>query len=146
MMTPLSVAGKINAVANGGILTAPTLVRGFIDEKGEFIGKPSASLPKPALCPDVADKLRDILTEAVDEGTGRPAAPYGLPGLVGGKTATAETGQRAQDGRRISQAWFAGFYPADAPRYSIVVFAEDAQSGGRSAAPVFRKIVEMITD
>ena len=42
------------------------------------------------------------------------------------------------------QAWYAGIFPADKPKYSIIVFAEDAKGGGESCGPVFKKIAQEI--
>ncbi|MGE5629735.1 MAG: penicillin-binding transpeptidase domain-containing protein, partial [Caulobacteraceae bacterium] len=55
-------------------------------------------------------------------------------GGAGGKTGSAETGTD------VVHAWFAGYFPAKNPRYSIAVFAENGKYGGKVAAPVFAEI------
>ena len=67
-------------------------------------------------------------------GTGTEAVT-GYYGGAGGKTGSAETGSPD-----VVHAWFAGYFPAAEPRYSVAVFAEDGRLGGRSAAPVFAEI------
>ena len=42
------------------------------------------------------------------------------------------------------QAWYAGYYPADNPKYVIVVLAEDGEGGGSSCGPVFQQIADDI--
>ena len=75
----------------------------------------------------------------VEEGSGRSAKPE--RGGAGGKTASAQTGQFL-DGEEIVHAWFAGFYPAEEPAYTIVVFVEGGDSGSETACPVFREIAD----
>ena len=58
------------------------------------------------------------------------------------KTSTAETGIKDGD-RSIIQAWYAGFFPLDKPKYCIVILSEDAvRGGGDSCGPVFKEIVD----
>ena len=67
-------------------------------------------------------------------------------GSAGGKTASAQTGTYGEDGREIVHAWFSGFYPAQNPKYAIVVLNENGNSGGAVAAPVFRGLANAIRD
>ena len=67
-------------------------------------------------------------------GTGTDAV-VGYYGGAGGKTGSAETGNRD-----VVHAWFAGYFPVKNPRYSIAVFAENGKYGGKVAAPVFAEI------
>lgn len=60
-----------------------------------------------------------------------------------GKTATAQSGMY-DNNREILNTWFAGFYPFDSPKYTIVVMREDGDSGAGDCCPVFRTIVEML--
>lgn len=46
--------------------------------------------------------------------------------------------------KEVVHAWFAGFYPAEEPRYTIVVFCEGGDSGGDRACPVFKEIADGI--
>ena len=65
-------------------------------------------------------------------------------GTAGGKTSSAQTGIFDQEGKEVLNTYFAGFFPADSPKYSIAVFAEDGISGGKTCAPVFKKVCEDI--
>jgi penicillin-binding protein 2 len=64
-----------------------------------------------------------------------------LAALVAGKTGTAEAG-----GGRNSHAWFAGYAPFDAPRAVVLVMLEHAGEGSAVAAPVARRILELVLD
>ena len=64
-------------------------------------------------------------------------------GGAGGKTASAQTGV-VENGVEKLNVYFTGFYPAEDPQYVITVYAEGGESGGKTCAPVFRKICDVI--
>ena len=72
----------------------------------------------------------------IDNGLGSLAKPEHL--TAGGKTATAQTGV-FQDGKEEIRVWFCGFYPAEKPKYTIVVLSEDGEA---KATPVFKEIAD----
>ncbi len=139
MATPVQVAAMVTAVASGGEVPRPRLVQALIDEDGTAIDAYDAVPPYRAISRYTADTIKHFMMFAVEQGTGKLAKP--AFGGAGGKTATAETGWK-KDGRDVYQAWFAGFYPAEEPKFSIVVLAEDGKSGSVSCAPVFRDIAD----
>ena len=64
------------------------------------------------------------------------------------KTASAQTGIYQTPGEEDSEivhAWFAGYFPAEQPRYAVVVLVEDGKSGGDAAGPIFKRIVDGIS-
>lgn len=86
------------------------------------------------------------MIEVVEEGTGKLAQVRGLE--IAGKTGTA---QKAVGGKyqNLYHSLFVGFFPADDPKYTIMVHLDspsEAFYGGDVAAPVFRKIVELLTE
>ena len=91
------------------------------------------------LAPEVAETLREYCVYAVEHGTGAAALPEA--GGAGGKTSSAQTGV-VKNGKELLNVCFTGFYPADNPRYAITVYAEDGISGGKTCAPVFKKICD----
>lgn len=139
MATPLQVATMVTAVASGGLVPRPRLVQALIDEDGSAISAFDAVPPYQAMSGYTADTLKSFMISAVEQGTGKLAKPAW--GGAGGKTATAETGWK-KDGRNVYQAWFAGFYPAHEPMFTIVVLVEDGKSGSSSCSPVFREIAD----
>ncbi|MDR1891736.1 MAG: penicillin-binding protein 2 [Oscillospiraceae bacterium] len=142
LATPLQIACMVASIADGGKSRFPTLLEGMVDSDGKLT-KTSPEAPAMVLREATALRLKDIMIRVVESGSGKNAQPE--TGGAGGKTGTAETGW-IKDGRKISQAWFAGFYPAEEPKYSIAVIMEDGVSGGSSAAPVFKEIADGIAD
>jgi penicillin-binding protein 2 len=88
--------------------------------------------------------MQRLMTGVIEEGSGRTAQP--LIGMAGGKTSSAQTGQfyktAGGEEKEIVHAWFAGFYPAPGPRYSVTVFVEGGESGELVAAPIFKRILD----
>ena len=82
-----------------------------------------------------------MLIGVVEEGSGANARPDN--GGAGGKTATAQTGV-FQGEEEVLHGWFAGFYPAQEPKYAIVVFAEGGGEGSEVPARAFGDICDGI--
>jgi penicillin-binding protein 2 len=139
MATPVQVARMLSAVVNDGKLPTPRLVKGIVDGNKHYISQNNTVTPQQVFSSNTAKEIQQFLIQTVDVGTGMPAKPE--IGGAGGKTSTAQTGW-LKDGKIINEAWFAGFYPANNPKYVIVVIAEDGVSGGESAGPVFKDIAD----
>ena len=141
--TPVQIAKLTAVFANGGYLVTPRLIEGTVDAQGNFSAVEGFA---PNRVTDEADarKIGNFMRLTVEEGTGVLATPE--QGGAGGKTASAQTGILNPDtGEEIVHAWFSGFFPAEAPKYVLVVFMEDGQSGNRAAAPVFKEIADRVT-
>jgi penicillin-binding protein 2 len=143
LASPLQIAAAVAEIANGGTEITPELVLG-VTEDGETlrdIREPYAL--NRVMSERTAEIVRKLMVNVVAEGSGRTAAPK--EGGAGGKTSSAQTG-KYKDGEEIVHAWFAGFYPAEKPRYSIAVFIEGGGSGEQAAAPVFKEIADGIAE
>lgn len=138
MATPLHIAQLVGAVVNQGNLVRPTLLLGTVDENGTLAEEPS-SPPQTVFSKATASTLKSMMIQTVEEGTGTAAKPAEWG--AGGKTGTAETGV-ITDGRAVVQGWFAGFYPAEEPRYVMVVLAEDTGKSGVKPTLIFRRLCE----
>ena len=138
MATPVQVAGLINAIAAKGAYVQPYLVQGLVDENQSFTQTAREQEPRQVMSQSTAALLRQFMAASVDHGTGRKGKP--AAGNAGAKTGTAQTGEIV-GGKEVIQGWYAGFYPLDQPRYSIVVLAEDSEGGG-ACAPVFKEIAD----
>ena len=141
MATPVHIAKIISIIANGGYNIEPTLVLGEVDAEEKITKQEKSAEKTRILSADVASKIKDYMIYTVTSGTGRAAAPETLG--AGGKTASAETGWSG-DGQPLVQAWFSGFYPAENPKYAIVVLSEGGNSGAATCAPVFKKICDLL--
>ena len=141
--TPVQLACLVSAAANGGGGVTPRLVRG-VTADGERLSLETARYdPIPVFSQRAAAAVREGMIGVVEHGSGTAAKPDA--GGAGGKTASAQTGQFV-DGKEIVHAWFAGFCPAEEPRWAIVVFVEAGESGGDAAAPVFREIAQALEE
>ena len=141
-VTPLQIARLYAALANGGRLIVPRLTRARPDaQRG---GEEDRSLAPMSVGPTIglsAKSLKAVhegLQSAVEDPNGTAYETVRMPTLaVAGKTGTAETGGTAGD-----HAWFAGYAPADAPRYAFVVVLEHAGSGSAVAGSLTKNLLE----
>ncbi len=143
MVTSVQMAMAYSAVANGGELLRPYLVRRIVDTEGgvEFEGRPQPV--RRVMRPETARLVTQALVRVVESGTARSAQIDMLP--VAGKTGTArKVGKGGYDHKRHTSS-FAGFFPADDARYAVFVRIDEPVGkfyGGLVAAPVFHEIVE----
>ncbi|HVQ77164.1 MAG TPA: penicillin-binding protein 2 [Candidatus Binatia bacterium] len=143
LVTPLQVARMMSAVANGGILWKPRLLQRVEGPNGALLyAEPTRMAGQVDLSPVVWAFLRSALAEVVSKGTGTGAR---IPTVhVAGKTGTAQSVARSRADRGQDHAWFASFAPADDPEIVVVVLVERGGKGGQVAAPIARKIYEVI--
>jgi cell division protein FtsI/penicillin-binding protein 2 len=142
LATPLQVAAMMNTIASGGVYRTPFFVCGSVDETD---GTPLETFAHPqsrrVMSAENAALLRKMLQQ-VEEGTAQDAA--WLEEGAGGKTGTAQTGQFTPDGTERKNLWFAGFYPAQQPRYTIVVLQDGQVSTEHSSAAIFARLCAML--
>lgn len=144
-VTPLQLALAYGAIANGGVLMEPQLMRSLIAPDGRVIRRWSPQPSHRVFQPKTSEVLRQMLTAVVDSGTATTARVRSL--RLAGKTGTAQKfdprTRRYGDGMYIGS--FAGFAPAEDPRIVGVVVIDEPRGrqyyGGQVAAPVFREIV-----
>ena len=133
----------MNTIASGGMYRTPFFVCGSVDETD---GTPLETLAHPqsrrVMSAENVALLRKMLQQVVEEGTAQDAA--WLEEGAGGKTGTAQTGQFTPDGTERKNLWFAGFYPAQRPRYTIVVLQDGQVSTEHSSAAIFARLCAML--
>ena len=139
--SPLHFSSVIASIANGGIYKMPQVVLGDVDDNGN-LSETKKNESHRAISEKTAKTLREYMRYVVTDGSGR-SADYN--NQTAGKTSTAQSGRMDGD-REILYTWFAGFYPYDNPKYSIVVMTEDGTSGATDCGPIFRTIVENIDE
>jgi cell division protein FtsI/penicillin-binding protein 2 len=145
-VTSIQLASAFAAVANGGQLLQPYVVRGVGRGDDIELVHPRPTLRGMPITPGTARTLERLLEAVVTEGTGKKAAIDGY--RVAGKTGTA---QKAESGRGYSPtkfvASFVGFAPARDPAVVTLIVIDEPKGsyhGGAVAAPVFSAIVREV--
>lgn len=142
LSTPLQIAAVYCAFANGGYYRQPYILKEMVNENSEITAYYKNEISNKVLPDSVCDKVNTMLGLTVTDGSGKLAKPMCYD--AAGKTATAQTGW-IKNGEEVCHTWFAGYYPAQNPRYVIVVFNEVGSSSSTDCAPVFRDIADGIT-
>jgi cell division protein FtsI (penicillin-binding protein 3) len=142
-VTPVQIATAFCAVANGGTLVRPHIVRDLRAQDGSVTRHVEPVMIRRVISQQTAQSLLTILRSAVEEGTGKEAALEQYS--VAGKTGTAQkvdpvTGRYSH--QRVV-ASFVGAVPAESPRLVILVTIDEPETlrwGAAVAAPTFREI------
>lgn len=137
LVSPVQATAMINTVANGGIYLPPGLVREVRPARGDP-RKIGPGEPVRALTPEVARQLAGMMEMVTRRGVGQKA--WVDRGGSAGKSGSAQLGHRNEG----INAWFSGYGPLDGPAYTVTVLVREGVSGGESAAPVFREIMEAL--
>ena len=142
-ITPIQMATAYCALANGGTLYKPRIVRELLDGDGVTVKAYESVALRQVISAETSAEMMEILEDVVATGTGSNAYVSGY--RVAGKTGTSETLQTESTGRYIAS--FIGIAPADDPQIVVLVMldhpdVESGASGGRQAAPVVGKIIE----
>jgi cell division protein FtsI (penicillin-binding protein 3) len=142
----LQLAMAMGAIANGGKLLEPILVKKVTDGAGATVRESSVHVRREAVPPGVAKTVAEMLTAVTEPGG--TAADASIPGFrVAGKTSTAQkvdptTGKYSSD---KYTAGFVGFVPVEKPRIVVAVVLDEptiGHHGGECAVPVFRRVAE----
>jgi cell division protein FtsI (penicillin-binding protein 3) len=142
--TPLQMVMAYAAIANGGFLMRPYVVRRALSPKGEVLVENQPHVVRRVISERTARSLASMLQEVTTEGgTGMMAKVEGFD--VAGKTGTAQKVDLVNGGYDAKKrvASFVGFVPADEPRLVLMVLVDEPQSnvyGGVVAAPAFQNI------
>ena len=139
LATPLQINAMTACIANGGKYTQPQLIKG-ITQDGISVKKFAQASGKQAISESTAERLQEMMCAVINENADTNAKPRNT--IAAGKTSTAQTGQYAEDGTELCHAWMTGFFPAYHPKYAVTVLIENGGSGNKTAAPVFREIIE----
>ncbi len=144
-VTPLQLALAYGAVANGGVLMEPLLVREERSPEGRVLRRWTPEPRHRVFSEGTTERLRDMLCAVVDSGTATSAHLEGF--TIAGKTGTAQKfdPKTRRYGTGMYMASFAGMAPAEHARIVGVVVIDEPKGneyyGGQIAAPVFREIV-----
>ena len=135
-VTPLQLTSAISAIANGGTLWKPFLLKKIFDQDGNVFGERNPEIIQDKIVSDeVLREVRRGMRQAVTSGTARILQE--IPVGVSAKTGTAQSG----DGK-LPHAWITAYAPADDPEITITVMVENAGEGSTVAAPITRDILK----
>ncbi|NEN89450.1 MAG: penicillin-binding protein 2 [Okeania sp. SIO3H1] len=144
-LTPLQLAQLNAALANGGKLVTPHVMRGLFDSQGQPYWQLSLPSPRQVFSSDTTTKVLAMMERVVESGTGRRARMRGY--RIAGKTGTAqkasETGGYSKKAKITS---FVGILPMESPRYVVLAVIDEPikGSGGRVAAPIVKSVIKSL--
>ena len=146
-ITPLQLIRAYSAIANGGYLLKPYVVKAILNEEGKVVQEFQPKVIRKALEPKTSYLLTDFLRGVVNEGTASTVQIEGVD--IAGKTGTAEKPRVGARGYEKDKyiASFVGFFPAENPQIVGLIILDSPKGlhyGGQTAAPAFKRVTEKI--
>lgn len=147
-VTMLQLVNAYAAIANGGVLMQPHIVR-EIRHDDKTVSTTEPRQIRRVISEDTASKIREMLKYAVEHGVASPAKVEGH--FVAGKTGTSQTYRngRALSGKGTTTATFAGFGPVENPQFVVLVKYDRPRTtewGSSTAAPTFQQLAGYLFD
>ncbi len=137
LATPLQMALVAAAIANDGVMMAPTLVDRLVSASGDEVRAEPSAIGR-VLTSDTATILRDAMVQAVE---GRYADHYAGGAKVADITTAGKSGTAQLGPGQRPHSWFVGFAPAEQPRIAVVVVVEHAGAGSQRAVPLAGRLM-----
>lgn len=145
-VTPIQIAAAYAAIANGGVLTKPFILKKEIDPENNVVRETEPTPVRRVVSEETAAILTSFLEGVVERGTATSAK---IPGIrIAGKTGTSKRLVNGKYEGSEYTASFVGFFPVDAPKVVCLVMLDKPRGinyyGGTTSAPIFREIVKRI--
>ena len=146
-VTQIQMITALNTVINNGKLIKPYLVDRIEDNKGNIIKQNNPVMIRKVFSDEASRLNRRYMEASVNRGTGGGAY---IPGYrVGGKTGTAQKAEKGGYGNRHISSFFA-FFPADKPKYAILITISEPKGGkyygAQVALPSVRRVLEKLIE
>ncbi len=143
--TPLQLAAVVAAVANGGEMYRPHVIKGIIDSENRTIKQTEKELIGRVMEETSAELIRSFMVGVVARGTATLVQSSIIS--IAGKTGTAEIPDLENGGYKKNKfnASFIGYFPADKPKIAGIVILhqpEPVHYGGHTAGPAFKRMAE----
>ena len=147
-LTPIHMLTFYNAIANKGKMVKP-IFTSAISRNGEIIEERGTQVINPSICSkSTIDIVIPLLVGVVQKGTAKNIQTENY--LIAGKTGTTviNFNTRLDGEEKEYQASFAGFFPAESPKYSCIVVVNNPKTnghyGGEVAAPIFKELADKV--
>lgn len=149
-VTPIQMLSAVSAIANGGNLMKPTILKEVRNAEGQVLKKSSSEAIRRVIAPKTAERMRHLMEQVVsgEHGTAKGGAIDGVQ--VAGKTGTTQKvklhGRGYDDTRHVVS--FAGFAPAEKPTLSAIIIVDEpsgqtnGNTGGKIASPIFAQLMK----
>ncbi|WP_431989584.1 penicillin-binding transpeptidase domain-containing protein [Sneathia sanguinegens] len=144
-MTQMQMLTSLNTTINGGKLLKPFVVDKVVDQDGNILLQNKEVVKHKPISEHTSEQIREMLENVVTSGTGKGIF---IPGYrLGGKTGTAQkAGPHGYEKGKYFSSFFA-FFPADKPKYSILITVNEphgAYYGAAVALPLVRQVLEKL--
>ena len=147
-LSPLHMLTFYNAVANKGKMMKPIFTTAILED-GKVIEHKKPLVVNPSICSgSTIEEIMPLLVGVVEEGTAQNIRTdkYRIAGKTG--TTVLNYAERKEEEAKKYQASFAGFFPADNPKYSCIVVISNPKNGqvygGKVAAPIFKELADKV--
>ena len=141
--TPLQILTAYSALANGGLVIKPYIVKERVSPKGEVLYRVRADSIRRAFTRETRDKLLPAFENVVEGGTAHLAGVENL--RIAGKTGTARVLKNGIYSKDDHRATLVGFFPAEKPQVALLVMVaepDESANSGVITAPLFKRIVQ----
>lgn len=145
-ITPIEAISIANTVINNGIYVKPYIIDSYVDDDNNEI-ETLTTEQRPVIEKSTANIMKNQMVKVVKQGTGQAASMDTVE--IGGKTGSTqriEISNQSKKAEEHSDGWFIGYFKLNGKHYSMVVFVQDINkdkdSGGTTAAPIFKDIVD----
>ncbi|EAZ91184.1 peptidoglycan D,D-transpeptidase FtsI family protein [Crocosphaera chwakensis] len=143
-LTPMKLVQLHGALANGGKLVTPHLVKGLVDIEGTLHWQPDYP-SKQIISPEVSQTVVELMETVVDKGSGEPAKTEGY--RIGGKTGTAQkAGPRGGYLPNAKITSFVSILPVESPRYVVLVVVDEPKGGNTYGSTVAAPVAKLVMD